>query len=226
MLTVGVDGSALGNPGPAGWAWYIDESNWAAGGWEEATNNRGELSAIIKILEATQDTEHDLNILADSQYAINSITKWMTGWKKKGWKKSDGKPVINRDLMMQLDELMTAAQQTGRSITFKWVKGHAGHPLNEAADARANAAAKAYQAGKPAPSGPGLTMDTHPQPPSQKPTAAHTADSSDTVTVHTPLDKPLADEIVKRAHQRGTTPHQELARLIEAGMDSLYRAHE
>lgn len=226
MLTVGVDGSALGNPGPAGWAWYIDASNWAAGGWEEATNNRGELSAIIKILEATQDTQHDLNILADSQYAINSITKWMTGWKKKGWKKSDGKPVINRDLMMQLDELMTAAQQAGRTITFEWVKGHAGHPLNEAADARANAAAKAYQAGKSAPSGPGLTMNTPPEPPSQEPSAAHSAESSNAVTVHTPLDKPLADEIVKRAHQRGTTPHQELARLIEAGMDSLYRAHE
>src|SRR5690625_4175581 len=126
MRTVGGDGSALGSPGPAGSASYRDQSRCGAGGWEEATNNPGELSAMIKILEATQDTEHDLNMLADSQYAINSSTKWMTGWKKKGWKKSDGKPVINRDLMMQLDELMTEAQQAGRSITFKWVKGHAG----------------------------------------------------------------------------------------------------
>lgn len=149
MLTVGVDGSALGNPGPAGWAWYIDDSNWAAGGWEEATNNRGELTAIIKILEATQDTEHDLTILADSQYAINSITKWLPGWKKKGWKKSDGKPVVNQDLMIQLDELMSGATAAGRNITFQWIKGHAGHPLNEAADTRANEAAKASKLANP-----------------------------------------------------------------------------
>src|SRR5699024_5809157 len=110
MLTVGVDGSALGNPGPAGWAWYIDDANWEAGGWDNSTNNRGELSAVLKILEATQHTTHDLNILADSQYVINSITKWMPGWKHKGWKKSDGKPVNNKDLMVQLDELMSAAK--------------------------------------------------------------------------------------------------------------------
>jgi ribonuclease HI len=223
MLTVGVDGSALGNPGPAGWAWYIDDSNWAAGGWPQATNNRGELSAIIEILKATQHTQHDLTILADSQYAINAITKWLPGWKKRGWKKADGKPVINKDLMVQLDELMTAAREAGRNITFQWIKGHAGHPLNEAADARANAAATAFQAGKPVESGPGLNI-------------AHAeADQADTalktprdetpptrVTVHTPLDKELADEIVQRAQQRGVTPHEELARLIEAGMRRVY----
>ena len=224
MLTVGVDGSALGNPGPAGWAWYIDDSNWAAGGWEEATNNRGELTAIIKILEATQDTDHDLTILADSQYAINSITKWLPGWKKKGWKKSDGKPVVNQDLMIQLDELMTDATAAGRNITFQWIKGHAGHPLNEAADTRANAAAKAFQAGKPVKTGPGLKIAQESQPATQAQAQLH--DTQDApmarVTVHTPLDKPLADEIVHRAQQRGVTPHEELARLIEAGMTAVY----
>ena len=224
MLTVGVDGSALGNPGPAGWAWYIDDSNWAAGGWEEATNNRGELTAIIKILEATQDTDHDLTILADSQYAINSITKWLPGWKKKGWKKSDGKPVVNQDLMIQLDELMTSATAAGRNITFQWIKGHAGHPLNEAADTRANAAAKAFQAGKPVKTGPGLNIDQElpPSAPAQAP--LHDTQDAPTarVTVHTPLDKTLADEIVERAQRRGVTPHEELARLIEAGMTAVY----
>ncbi len=227
MLTVGVDGSALGNPGPAGWAWYIDDSNWAAGGWPQATNNRGELTAIIKILEATRDTDHDLNILADSQYAINAITKWMTGWKKKGWKKADGKPVVNQDLMIQLDELMTEAQQAGRAITFKWVKGHAGHPLNEAADTRANAMAKGYQSGQPAPAGPGLTIDEAAatfEPAEAEP--GLTAQPNGSVTVHTPLDRDMADEIVSRAQERGHTPHQELARLIEAGMDVLYRTEE
>jgi ribonuclease HI len=224
MLTVGVDGSALGNPGPAGWAWYIDDSNWAAGGWEEATNNRGELTAIIKILEATQDTEHDLTILADSQYAINSITKWLPGWKKKGWKKSDGKPVVNQDLMIQLDELMSGATAAGRNITFQWIKGHAGHPLNEAADTRANEAAKAFQAGKPVKTGPGLTIDQMLQPPVQSQPERHNAKDTPfaRVTVHTPLDKTLADEIVQRAQQRGVTPHEELARLIEAGMTAVY----
>ncbi|GAA4472846.1 hypothetical protein GCM10023190_03930 [Enteractinococcus fodinae] len=224
MLTVGVDGSALGNPGPAGWAWYIDDSNWAAGGWEEATNNRGELTAIIKILEATQDTDHDLTILADSQYAINSITKWLPGWKKKGWKKSDGKPVVNQDLMIQLDELMTSATAAGRNITFQWIKGHAGHPLNEAADTRANAAAKAFQAGKPVKTGPGLNIDQELQPPAPAQAQLHGTKDAPTarVTVHTPLDKTLADEIVQRAQQRGVTPHEELARLIEAGMTAVY----
>jgi ribonuclease HI len=224
MLTVGVDGSALGNPGPAGWAWYIDDSNWAAGGWKEATNNRGELSAIIKILEATQDTQHDLTILADSQYAINSITKWLPGWKKKGWKKSDGKPVVNKDLMVQLDELMTAAKTAGRNITFQWIKGHSGHPLNEAADTRANAAAKAFQAGKSVDEGPGLNID-HKLPPAQNDSAEpqrSDEDSQPRVTVHTPLDKTLADEIVQQAQQRGVTPHEELSRLIQAGMTAVY----
>ena len=224
MLTVGVDGSALGNPGPAGWAWYIDESNWAAGGWEEATNNRGELSAIIELLEATQDTKHDLTILADSQYAINSITKWLPGWKKKGWKKSDGKPVINKDLMVRLDELMAAAKAADRSITFQWIKGHSGHPLNEAADTRANAAAKAFQAGKSVDSGPGFNIDSTTETPKNSPAAHHDvpASPSTRVTVHTPVDKEVADEIVQRAQERGITPHQELARLIEAGMTAVY----
>lgn len=227
MLTVGVDGSALGNPGPAGWAWYIDDSNWAAGGWPKATNNRGELSAIIEILKATEHTHHDLTILADSQYAINAVTKWLPGWKKRGWKKADGKPVVNKDLMVQLDELMTAAQAADRNITFQWVRGHAGHPLNEAADSRANAAATAFQAGQTPDSGPGLNIsdDTlH-----EDGTAEFSPQESKApvrVTVHTPLDKSLADEIVQRAQQRGVTPHEELARLIEAGMGTVYNTDQ
>lgn len=223
MLTVGVDGSALGNPGPAGWAWYIDETSWQAGGWDNSTNNRGELTAILKILEATQDTHHDLTILADSQYAINSITKWMPGWKRKGWKKSNGKPVNNQDLMIRLDELMTAARKAGRTVTFEWVRGHSGHALNEAADSRANAAAKAFQTGKQLSSGPGLNID---EPPAADPTMANGPaqhpEASQTVTVHTYLERHMSDEIVQQARQRNVTPHEELARLIRSGMDALY----
>lgn len=154
-ITAAADGSALGNPGPAGWAWYIDDDHWRAGGWPHGTNNMGELKAVLDLLESTAahpaTADEHLLILCDSQYVINSVTKWMAGWKRKGWKKRDGKPVQNVELMQAID----AAMQ-GRDVDFQWVKGHAGHPMNEAADARANAAATAYSAGRTPATGPGL----------------------------------------------------------------------
>ena len=150
-ITASADGSALGNPGPAGWAWYIDDSTWAAGGWKHATNNQGELKAVLELFRATAHVDDDLHILCDSQYVINSITKWMPGWKKKGWRKGDGKPVLNLDLLQELD-----AAIAGRRYRFEWVKGHVGHVLNEAADARARAVAEAYARGATIPSGPGF----------------------------------------------------------------------
>lgn len=150
-ITAAADGSALGNPGPSGWAWYIDDDNWAAGGWKHGTNNMGELKAVLELFRATAHTGEDLLVLCDSQYVINSITKWMPGWKRKGWKKGDGKPVMNVDLMKEIDEALR-----GRTYRFEWVKGHAGHDLNEAADVRARAAAEAYQRGRDVPSGPGF----------------------------------------------------------------------
>ncbi|MFI7496392.1 RNase H family protein [Kocuria sp. M4R2S49] len=151
-ITAAADGSALGNPGPAGWAWYIDDNTWRAGGWPHGTNNMGELKAVLDLLEATAHRpDEPLRVLCDSQYVINSITKWMPGWKKKGWKKKDGKPVLNVELMKALDAAMA-----GRDVHFEWVKGHAGHELNEAADLRARAVATAFQTGRPAPEGPGF----------------------------------------------------------------------
>ena len=149
-ITAAADGSALGNPGPAGWAWYIDDRAWAAGGWPHGTNNMGELKAVLELLRATSHIDDDLHILCDSQYVINSVTKWMPGWKKKGWRKGDGKPVMNLDLLQEIDEAIA-----GRRYRFEWVKGHMGHVLNEAADSRARAAAEAYQRGRQAPGGPG-----------------------------------------------------------------------
>lgn len=149
---VAVDGSALGNPGPAGWAWYVDENCWAAGGWPSSSNNRGELTALLELLKATAPTNEELHVLADSQYVINSVTKWMSGWKKRGWRKSDKSPVLNADLMQAIDEAIT-----GRKVSFEWVRGHSGHPLNEAADDKARAAAKAYQHHSSVESGPGWT---------------------------------------------------------------------
>ena len=151
-LTAAADGSALGNPGPAGWAWVIDGKQWRAGGWPRATNNQGELMAVLDLLHATAHrADEPLHILCDSQYVINSVTQWMPGWKRKGWRKADGKPVLNRELLEPIDEALV-----GRTVTFEWVKGHAGHPLNEAADDRARAAATAFQAGRQPDTGPGI----------------------------------------------------------------------
>lgn len=151
-IIAAADGSALGNPGPAGWAWVIDDGQWRAGGWPRATNNQGELMAVIDLLHATAHrADEPLTILCDSQYVINSVTQWMPGWKRRGWRKADGKPVLNRELLEALDAAM---QQ--RTVRFEWVKGHAGHPLNEAADLRARAAAAAFQAGRAPDTGPGI----------------------------------------------------------------------
>src|SRR5690606_9650984 len=141
------------NPGPNGWAWYIDDDRWAAGGSPHGTNNQGELRAVLELLRATAGTDEKLLIHCDSRYVIDSVTKWMPGWKRRGWRKSDGGPVLNRDLLEGIDEAIR-----GRDVEFSWVKGHAGHPLNEAADERANAAAKAYQQGQEPRRGPGFSL--------------------------------------------------------------------
>lgn len=113
--------------------------------------------AVLDLLRATSHVpQEDLRILCDSQYVINSITKWMPGWKRKGWRKADGKPVLNVELLKELDR-----ELAGRKYTFEWVKGHAGHDLNEAADERARAAATAYQQGVAARSGPGFPGAHH-----------------------------------------------------------------
>ncbi|MFC7848171.1 RNase H family protein [Arthrobacter sp. NPDC057388] len=158
-ITAAADGSALGNPGPAGWAWYVNDDCWRAGGWPHGTNNQGELMAVLDLFRSTAHLpDEDLHILCDSQYVINSVTKWMPGWKRKGWRKADGKPVLNVDILKDIDR-----ELAGRKYRFEWVKGHAGHELNEAADERARAVALAYQQGVAARSGPGFP-DAEPAP--------------------------------------------------------------
>lgn len=151
-ITAAADGSSLGNPGPTGWAWYISDEQWAAGGFPHGTNNIGELTAVAELLDATAHVaDEPLHILCDSKYVIDSCTKWMRGWKYNGWKKKDGKPVLNVELMQRID----AALQ-GRKVTFQWVKGHAGHPENEAADERARDAATAFAHRREPIAGPGF----------------------------------------------------------------------
>ena len=118
MIIAAADGSALGNPGPAGWAWYVDDDCWAAGGWKHATNNQGELKAVLELFRATAHVDDELLVLCDSQYVINAVTKWMPGWKRKGWRKADGKPVMNVELLQELDEALA-----GRRYRFEWVRG-------------------------------------------------------------------------------------------------------
>ncbi len=208
MLEVACDGSALGNPGPAGWAWVIDDKRWAAGGWEESTNNRAELQAVIEILKATAHTNEDLLILADSKYVINSVTKWMPVWRLKGWKKANGQDVLNRDLMEELWEQVDALEKSGRKLKFQWVKGHSNHELNEAADQRARAVATAIRDNGEQDLGPGLGTGEKPEVAGQP---------VDTVNVWCPLEKDLADQIVERAKALGLTPHALLAQIIEVG---------
>ncbi|HET6562525.1 MAG TPA: RNase H family protein [Marmoricola sp.] len=150
-IIAGADGSALGNPGPAGWAWYVDDDCWAAGGWAHGTNNKAELTALLDLLQQTAHLDDDLLVYCDSTYVINSVTKWMAGWKRRGWRKGDGRPVLNVEIMVALDEAMA-----GRRVRLAWVKGHSGHPLNEAADRLANGAAASWKEGLLPLPGPGF----------------------------------------------------------------------
>ena len=224
-IRAAADGSALGNPGPAGWAWYIDDDNWSAGGWKHATNNQGELTAVLQLFRETKHLDDDLLILCDSQYVINCVTKWMPGWKRKGWRKADGKPVMNVDLLKEID-----AELGGRRYRFEWVKGHANHPLNEAADARARAVSEAFQRGTAIPSGPGLAGRATPATPAvDSPAAEPLADISaaeapslfsfddepeDTVSLTVELTRAEYDRLASRAKLRKSTVEDTLRGLI------------
>ena len=190
-ITAAVDGSSLGNPGPAGWAWVVSADCWDAGGWPSGTNNLGELNAVLELLKATAQAGlagEDLHILADSQYAINVISKWSPGWKKRGWVKADKKPIKNLELIQEIDRAMQ-----GRTVTFEWVKGHAGHPLNERADDAARSCAEAYRDGRDIPRGPGFASPAESTAtefePSKPPAEAASAGSEipgDATVVETP----------------------------------------
>lgn len=134
-LEIYTDGACRGNPGPGGWGALLRQDGHErslCGGEAQTTNNRMELTAVIRALEALKRPVA-ARIHTDSQYVKNGITTWIHGWKKNGWKTSDRKPVKNADLWLELDQL--AAQH---QLEWIWVKGHAGDPGNEAADQLAN----------------------------------------------------------------------------------------
>ncbi|KQI71949.1 ribonuclease H [Loktanella sp. 5RATIMAR09] len=135
------DGACSGNPGPGGWGALliardgdtVVKQRALSGGAAETTNNRMELLAAITALE-TLDRDTALTIITDSVYVKDGITKWIHGWKARGWKTAAKKPVKNEDLWRRLDEATKR-----HDVTWEWVKGHAGHPENEKADELARA---------------------------------------------------------------------------------------
>lgn len=138
------DGACSGNPGPGGWGAvlrYNEKESRLQGYSSHTTNNRMELLAIIRALEALKHPASGI-ITTDSQYVKNGITSWIQGWKKKGWLTSAKKPVKNRDLWEQLDRLV---QQ--HDFKWDWVRGHAGHRYNEIADQLATGAIDMGRAG-------------------------------------------------------------------------------
>ena len=129
------DGACSGNPGPGGWGVVLqfgDHERELKGGEGDTTNNRMELTAAIEALKALKEPCH-IALTTDSTYVKDGITKWLSNWKRNGWKTAAKKPVKNQDLWQQLEDCV--AQHT---VEWLWVKGHSGHPENERADTLAN----------------------------------------------------------------------------------------
>jgi len=132
------DGACRGNPGPGGWGALLiheGQEKELSGAERHTTNNRMELTAAIRALEALKKPGTSARVYTDSQYVIKGIEEWVGGWKARGWRTADKKPVKNQDLWEQLDAL--AARH---SLEWHWVKGHSGVPGNERVDALANRA--------------------------------------------------------------------------------------
>jgi ribonuclease HI len=140
IVDIWTDGACSGNPGPGGWGAILrrgDVEKELSGAEDPTTNNRMELMAAIVALEALT-RPCAVRLHSDSQYLRQGITQWIHGWKRNGWKTADRKPVKNDDLWRRLDD--AAGRHT---VSWFWVKGHAGDPMNERADALARAAIKA-----------------------------------------------------------------------------------
>ena len=129
------DGACSGNPGPGGWCAILKYKNaekLLSGAEKDTTNNRMELLAVINGLKALK-RRCAVTVVSDSKYVCDAVNRnWLSAWIRKGWKKADGKPVLNIDLWQTLDGLLRE-----HNVTFEWIKGHAGHPENERCDAAA-----------------------------------------------------------------------------------------
>lgn len=142
QVTIYTDGACKGNPGPGGWgAWLRTDGHEKElfGGEAVTTNNRMELTAVIEALSSLKRT-CDVTLHTDSEYVCKGISEWIHGWKRRGWLTADRKPVKNADLWQRLDALRQL-----HAVDWRWVRGHAGDPGNERADALAN---RGVEAGK------------------------------------------------------------------------------
>ena len=144
-MTVAIytDGACRGNPGPGGWGavlLYGEHRREISGAAPDTTNNRMELTAAIRALEAL-NRHSAVTLYTDSTYVKDGITRWLPGWKARGWRTASKAPVKNRDLWEALDALVQ-----GHDVTWHWVRGHAGNPENERADTLAREALKAAAA--------------------------------------------------------------------------------
>ena len=142
------DGACSGNPGPGGWGVVLQAINAnkvvkereLSGGASETTNNQMELMAAISALE-TLERASTITVVTDSSYVKDGVSTWIHGWKRNGWKTAAKKPVKNVELWQRLD-----TARSRHNVTWEWVKGHAGHPENERADALARAGMEPYKA--------------------------------------------------------------------------------
>lgn len=140
-LVIHTDGACRGNPGPGGWAWAIDTNHFASGFAEHTTNQRMEVCAVIEALSANDGDAVD--IVSDSTYVVKCFNdQWYQGWRRRGWRNSQGQPVANRDLWEPLIELVLSRPFP---VTFRWVKGHSGDVMNDFVDVLATRAADAQR---------------------------------------------------------------------------------
>jgi ribonuclease HI len=140
-LRIYTDGSCLSNPGPGGWAWAVPEGAFGTGADAHTTNQRMELTAALEALRTV--TEPEIEVVSDSTYVVKCFQdRWWAGWKRRGWKNSQGQPVANRDLW---EPMLEVALDPSRTISFSWVKGHSGDKWNDVVDVLALEAARSQQ---------------------------------------------------------------------------------
>ncbi len=141
MTIVFTDGACIRNPGPGGWAWASAPDHYAVGYHPATTNQRMELTAVIEALAAHPGT---LEIVSDSTYVVNCFRdRWWEGWRKRGWRNVRGEPVANQDLWRPL--VAAVVDERPGQVRFRWVKGHAGDPMNALVDQLANDAARSQR---------------------------------------------------------------------------------
>ncbi len=156
LLTVYTDGSSKGNPGAAGWCWWISDQCWQAGGLELATNNVAELTAVERALHSLAALPAvPLLVVTDSRYVLDTMTRYIYAYRRNGWRTARGSAVANSQLIASIEHLASARQ----SLSWRWQRGHVGAFGNTQADAGASMAAVVAGRGKPAVAGPGFSKE-------------------------------------------------------------------